>query len=322
MDQPSLALPVGAVPAIDIAPFLESAPDAERRVPQAVRLACEQIGFLTITGHGVPAEQIERTGAVARAFFDLPEEEKNRLKLTPAGAGYSPLQGESLAATLGKLAPADLKESLNVGADFEAVPWPARPAELKTICIAYFEAMNRLAGHMLRIFATALELPADYFAAKIDHSSSFLRIINYPAPAREPEPGQLRAGAHTDYGALTILRSDDTRVAGGLQVRNRAGDWLAVQTPPGAFVVNLGDMMMRWTNDRWVSTLHRVVNPPAELRPATRRQSLVFFHNPNPDTLVTCLPGCCGPDNPPRYADITAGEFIAEKSRQAYGPRS
>jgi|SRR5579859_626850 len=312
----------GAVPVIDIGPYLRAEPGAERRVPEAVRVACEQIGFLIINGHGVPAEQIERTGAIARAFFDLPDEEKQQLKLTPAGAGYSPLQGERLAATLGEQAPADLKESLNVGSDFEAVPWPARPAELRAACIEYFYSMNRLAGDLMRIFATALKLPAEYFAGKIDRSSSFLRMINYPAPAREPEPGQLRAGAHTDYGTLTILRSDDTRVAGGLQVRNRAGDWLDVQTPPGAFVVNLGDMMMRWTNDRWISTLHRVVNPPAELRPASRRQSLVFFHNPNPDALVSCLPGCCGPGNPPRYADITAGEFIAQKSRQAYGPGS
>ncbi len=234
------------------------------------------------------------------------------MKLTPAGAGYSPLQGESLAATLGQQAAADLKESLNVGADFEAEPWPARPVELRATCIAYFQAMDRLAGDLMGLFAIALKLPANYFAGKIDHSSSFLRIINYPPPEREPEPGQLRAGAHTDYGALTILRSEN--VAGGLQVRNRAGDWLEVHVPPEAFVVNLGDMMMRWTNDRWISTLHRVVNPPTELRGVSRRQSLVFFHNPNPDALVSCLPGCCGPDNPPRYPPITAGEFIAQKS--------
>ena len=106
-------------------------------------------------------------------------------------------------------------------------------------------------------------------------------------------------------------------MAGGLQVQNRAGAWVDVQVPPEAFVVNLGDMM------RALTTLG--IHPAScgqstgRASSASRRQSLVFFHNPNPDALVTCLPGCCGPDNPPRYADITAGEFIAEKSRMAYG---
>ena len=108
-------------------------------------------------------------------------------------------------------------------------------------------------------------------------------------------------------------------MAGGLQVRSRAGDWLDVRVPEGAFVVNIGDMLMRWTNDRWVSTLHRVANPPAEAGPRSRRQSLVFFHNPNPEAVVACLPGCLGPGNPARYPPITAGNFVAEKSRQAYG---
>jgi len=312
-------LAAGSVPVVDVRPFRDGAREAQQRVAEQVRQACEQIGFLTVTGHGVPAEQIERTAAVARSFFDLPDDEKKLMKLTPGGAGYSPVQGDSLAATLGQKAPADLKESLNIGTDFDGAPWPARPAELRAACSAYFQAMNHLAGDLLRIFATALDLPPEYFAGKIDRSSSFLRIINYPPQAAEPESGQLRAGAHTDYGTLTILRSDDTRVAGGLQVRNRAGDWLDVRVPVGAFVVNIGDMLMRWTNNRWISTLHRVVNPPSELRRASRRQSLVFFHNPNPDAIVECLPVCCGPDNPPRYSPITAGEFIAEKSRKAYG---
>ena len=309
-----------SVPVIDLAPFLSGPAAARQGVVNQARLACEQIGFLTITGHGVPPALIERTASVARSFFDLPEAEKKRMGMTAAGAGYSPLQGERLAATRGQPAPADLKESLNAGTDFDAVPWPARPPELRAACRDYFERLNNLAGDLLRLFALGLALPEHYFAPRIDHSSSFLRIINYPPQAVTPQPGQLRAGAHTDYGTLTILRSEN--VAGGLQVRSRAGDWLAVRVPPGAFVVNIGDMLMRWTNDRWISTLHRVVNPPAEQASSSRRQSLVFFHNPNPETVVACLPGCCGPDNPPRYAPITAGAFIAEKIRQAYGASS
>ena len=142
-------------------------------------------------------------------------------------------------------------------------------------------------------------------------------MINYPAPAAPPEPGQLRAGAHTDYGTLTILRAEN--VVGGLQVQTRAGEWVDVSVPPEAFVVNLGDMLMRWTNDRWRSTLHRVVNPPLSAGAASRRQSLAFFHNPNPDALIECLPNCCDADHPAQYAPITAGAFIAEKAAKAYG---
>jgi isopenicillin N synthase-like dioxygenase len=309
--------PEAVIPTIDIAPFLANAAQAKEQVAGAVGQACEHIGFLTITGHGVPLEQIEQTALIARVFFDLPMDEKLLLPLTPAGAGYSPLKGETLAASLGQATPADIKESLNVSHNFDLTPWPDRPAELRPVLTNYFQMMSRLAGDLMRIFALALALPQNYFADKIHRSSSFLRIINYPPPVDDPEPGQLRAGAHSDYGTLTVLRSEN--VAGGLQVQNRAGAWINVQVPPDAFVVNLGDMMMRWTNERWVSTLHRVVNPPAARRQASRRQSLVFFHNPNPDAVVECLPGCCGPDNPARYAPITAGEFIAEKSRKAYG---
>src|SRR5262249_35029769 len=159
---------------------------------------------------GVLPEMIERTAAEARAFFDLPEAEKKQMAMTAAGAGYSPLQGERLAATRGSAAargqraPADLKESLNVGTDFDAVPWPARGADLRAACVAYFETMNWLGGVLLRLFALGLALPEDYFAPRIDHSSWFLRIINSPPQDVSPEPGQLRAGAHTDYGTLTI----------------------------------------------------------------------------------------------------------------------
>jgi isopenicillin N synthase-like dioxygenase len=315
---PSPAPGASGVPVIDLTPFQSGGPDGRGQVAAFVRAACEQIGFLIITGHGVPAEVVAQASSSARAFFDLPRAEKERLPLTPQGAGYSPLQGESLARTLGQPAPADLKESFNVGRDFDATPWPPQPPGLRAALTAYFERMDHLAAELLQVFAAALALPGDYFVDKINRSGSFLRVINYPPPAAEPASGQLRAGAHTDYGTLTILRSEN--VLGGLQVRSRAGDWLDVQVPAGALVVNLGDMLMRWTNDRWLSTLHRVVNPPAGAWTRSRRQSLVFFHNPNPDAVIECLPGCCGPDHPPKYRPIRAGDFIAEKSRQAYGP--
>jgi isopenicillin N synthase-like dioxygenase len=304
------------VPLIDIGPFRRGDPGGRHSVPAAVGAACSEIGFFTLAGHGISPDLIDRTYTAARAFFDLPAEAKARVPLAPNGAGYSPLQGEALASTRGEATPADLKESFNAGADLERNVWPAAPAGLRPAVTAYFQAMTRLAEDLMRIFALALELPEGYFADKVDRPQSFLRIINYPAPLVEPLPGQLRAGAHSDYGTLTILRSEN--VAGGLQVFSRGGEWLDVRVPPDAFVINIGDMLMRWTNDRWVSTLHRVVNPPSEEAARSRRQSLVFFHNPNADAVVACLPTCTSAANPPRYPPVLAGEYLAAKARAAY----
>jgi isopenicillin N synthase-like dioxygenase len=173
----------------------------------------------------------------------------------------------------------------------------------------------------MRLFAMALELPEAYFDASINRHISRLRVRNYPALQTAPEPGQLRAGPHSDYGSLTILKTEDR--PGGLQVAGKAGEWQDVPHVPGSFVVNIGDMMARWTNDRWVSTLHRVANPPPELAAHSRRQSLVFFHNPNYDAVVECLPGCSDAGTPPKYAPTTSGGHLREKflsTQQAISP--
>lgn len=304
------------IPLIDLAPFRAETPAGKQAVAQAVGRACEEIGFLAVVGHGLPEPVIDDLYSSARAFFDLPAAEKNKLPLLPNGAGYSPLQGETLAASLGQAAPADLKESLNIGADLGANVWPASPADLQAKALAYFSGMAGLAATLMRVFALALNIPEDFFEDKIDHHRSFLRLINYPNQDRDPQAGQLRAGEHTDYGTLTILRTENA--PGGLQVRNRAGQWVEVAAMPGAFVVNLGDLMQYWTNDKWVSTLHRVVNPPRDQRLGSRRQSLVFFHNPNPDALVTCIETCATPEHPAKYPPITAGEHLNMKVNKAY----
>ena len=197
--------------------------------------------------------------------------------------------------------------------------WPEQPAELRDVYTAYYQAMERLATAIMRAFALALDLRERFFADKIDRHISGIRVINYPDQPVAPPAGQLRAGAHSDYGALTILKSEN--VPGGLQVLNRAGDWVEVEPPQGAFVVNIGDLMMHWTNDRWTSTLHRVVNPPRDAALGSRRQSIVFFFQPNYDALIECLPSCTGPDHPPRYEPVTSGEHRLRKFLRRSRPR-
>ena len=173
--------------------------------------------------------------------------------------------------------------------------------------------MDALAIDLMRLFALALDLPERYFDSSVDRSISRLRVRNYPAPAETPEPGQLRAGAHSDYGSLTILKTEDR--PGGLQVLGKDGAWLDVPHLPGCFVVNIGDMLARWTNDRWVSTLHRVVNPPPDRVAESRRQSVVFFQNPNYDAVVSCLPSCVDGANP---AEISADHRRRPSAREIF----
>jgi isopenicillin N synthase-like dioxygenase len=288
------------------------------QVAAEIGAACRDLGFLTVTGHGVPEELIERTAGVARTFFDLPDEEKRTLADGRPQSGlpaYRPLESENLAASLGEKAPGDLKESLDWGPAVPGYGWPENPSELRSVFEDYFAAVSGLGERLRRLFAIALDLPDDWFEPAFrDHSSS-MRVVNYPPPDGEIESGQLRAGAHTDYGCMTILRTEDA--PGGLQVQTRGGTWLDVRAVPGSFVVNLGDMMARWTNDRWTATLHRVVVPPVDRVAGSRRQTIVFFHDPRADAIIECIPSCTDASHPPRYEPVTALEYVRSKAAKA-----
>jgi isopenicillin N synthase-like dioxygenase len=193
---------------------------------------------------------------------------------------------------------------------YEPTPWPAALPEFQTAMQAYYSAQAELVSRIMRLFAVALDLSDDFFETRIDRHTSALRVLNYPALTRPPAAGQLRAGAHTDYGTLTVLKADDS--PGGLEVLVDER-WFAVPLVEGSFIVNLGDAMARWTNDRWRSTLHRVVVPPAEVAATARRQSIAFFHNANWDAVIECIPSCLAPGDSPRYAPVTAGQHLMSK---------
>jgi isopenicillin N synthase-like dioxygenase len=275
-------------------------------VVEDVRRACEEIGFLVLTGHGVDSELVAEVASLSRGFFDLPIEEKLRSRdaeLQPDRPIYRPLRSESLGATSGDTRHRDLKESLDYGPTLPGAGWPDQQPGLERALRAYLAAMNVLGARLRRVFALALGHDAGFFEPLFDDRASSLRVINYPEVESLPEDGQLRAGAHRDYGFLTILRSEN--VAGGLEVQARAGDWVPVETPDDSFVVNLGDLLAEWTDGRWVSTLHRVAVPPSGAAGA-RRQSLVFFHNPREDAYIDAL-------------GSTAGQYILAKAEQAFG---
>lgn len=317
------------VPLVDIAPYRFGGAKEKAAVARLVDAACRDTGFFTIAGHGVSEDLVAATRAVSAAYFALPEAEKLASAPPPPRKlprGFSPVGNRSLSYTREVEAPPDLQESyavgplqpLDVGATDNAVVkgfhaaniWPARPPDFAATVAAYYAAMGGLAQTVMRIFATALGIEEAYFDDKIDRHPSVLRLTHYPVQPVAPLPGQVRSGEHTDYGSLTILRGDD--VPGGLQVRRRDGSWTDVHPAPGSFICNLGDLMMRWTNDRWSSTPHRVVNPPREYA-GLDRMSLVFFHMPNHDAEIRCLDGCAAPGITPSYPPIRCSDYFAAK---------
>jgi isopenicillin N synthase-like dioxygenase len=319
------------VPIIEISSFIERGADGRRGVARAVAQACEEIGFFVIVGHGFDPRLADRVFEQSKTFFDLPLHEKSRAKpwTNEIPRGYSSVGDESVSYSRLNWTPGDLKESFTIGApelpddDYYRRPgsaefyaenfWPERPAGFRESYIDYFRAMERLSGLLMRIFAVALALPEDYFADKTDRHPGALRVLNYPDQPEEPLPNQLRAGEHSDYGTFTIVRQENELRPGGLQVRNQAGDWVDVPVIRDSFVVNIGDMLMRWTNDRWMSTLHRVANPPRDRARDSRRMSIAFFHTTNFDTVVECLPSCCSAAAPPKYQPVTYADYLRER---------
>lgn len=324
------------IPIIDISSFAAEG-GGKLNVVGAIARACEEVGFFGVVGHGVDDATIAAIYQEGRAFFGLTREEKIQIARPAPGVsrGYNSLADQSLGNTLASGVPPDLQESFAIGpldpgkgpywADghglihFHPNLWPTHPVGFRAAVSAYYQAMEGLAARLARMFALALDLPEQFFADRIDRHVSTMRLNFYPAQPFPPLPGQIRAGAHSDYGAFTILRTE--AAPGGLQVVRRGGTWIDVPNVQSGFVVNIGDLLMRWTNDRWVSTIHRVINPPESVRANTTRMSIAFFEVPNHDVEVRCFDSCTGFDNPPRYAPTTAGGHWRAKILAARGER-
>lgn len=315
-----------ALPIIDISPLLSKSPDDWRDTARQIDEACRLSGFFYITGHDIAASDMDAVWAQTEAFFALPMAEKLKIDIrkSPNHRGYSPLAEEALQ----KNKPGDLKETFNMGLDLNGnhprvragTPlygpnrYPEQPKAFKTVLEAHYARMLALSKRLLAAMATALELPLDFFDQCLTDPLCVLRLIHYPPDSERCADDQSGCGVHTDYGCITLLAQD---AVGGLEVFSRDRRWLAVPPIPGSFVVNIGDMMARWTNRRWVSTPHRVTSP----FDGRDRYSIPFFVDPSFDTEVRCLPSCQGPDNPPRYAPILSGDWLLSRFDATYDYR-
>jgi isopenicillin N synthase-like dioxygenase len=308
------------IPIIDVSGLRSGGLAARQAVATELHGACRNTGFFYAAGHGIAEALLAGTFAAARAYFALPPAVKQAqsLKLSPAGFGYGEMGSEQLDPDI----PADLNESFNIGLELPADhpdliagapgrgrnPWPDLPGWRETM-LAYFDAGLELGRLLHRGFCLDLGLAEDFFEDKLDAPMAVLRVLRYPAGAGRAAPGQLGAGEHTDYGNVTLLATDGV---GGLQLKNRRGAWIDAPTIPGALICNIGDCLMRWTNDTYVSTPHRVLPPQAE------RYSIPFFLDPNPDALVETLEGF----GPSRYPPITGFDYLSERFDATYRHRT
>lgn len=304
----------GYVPVIDLALDAPSVSVRRDAVVRAVATACETSGFFSVTGHGVPEQAISTLETLARRFFAEPDHVKQLVASDPGdplGRGYHPVLGMLESFGINRLG-----EAGATGDEILTSPnlWPTIPG-LRDACLTYYRELSTLSIQIMRLLASALALPADWFDDKFDNHMTPLAINYYPPATGEASDDELWHDAHSDLGAVTLLYQDNG--LGGLQILDLDKQWHDVAPVPGTFVVNLGRMMTRWTNDRWPSAVHRVVRPhPSQSH--RDRMSIAFFFQPSAEAVVSCVPTCVDDDNPARYQDITSGDYYLSRMRRAF----
>jgi len=315
------------VPTIDISPYRAANSSASQRdeVATEVDHAARTVGFMQIMGHGIPDATLTAFIHATSAFFALDGPAKLAYRCPPeVNRGYTPPKSEALANSLGLMSAADLFEAFNVGSpgsdhpglnlpvqDYPENVWPTAPADFRAAVGAWFDAAGVVARTMVRIFGRALGIGEDGLRGYTDHSLDVLRMNNYRLPSADVilEPDQVGMGAHTDFGIVTVLWAD---AVPGLEILGTDGAWYPVQPAPGALLVNLGDALARWTNDQWISTMHRVA-PPRVDGVLVPRRSAAYFHDGNVDALIAPLPTCVSAERPALYEPVTVGEHLRAK---------
>ena len=316
-----------SLPVIDLARSRSGDAAALHDCAAQIAAACREHGFFYVRGHGIAQSLIDDTFALSRRFFALPEDVKARWHIDRSGIqrGFDPIGWQVLDP--GK--PADLKESFYLGVDRgpdDALVRAGTPQQgpnqwpderlvpgFKALTQAYEAAVRNLSHHLMRLIAIGLNLSGDHFESFMQDPMPILRLLHYPTQPAQVRDGQIGCGAHTDWGGVTLLAQDD---AGGLEVLGSDGRWIAAPPIAGTYVVNLGDMMQRWTNDRYRSNLHRVQSPAGRDGLAGERYSIAYFFDIDYHAMVSALPGCFDAEDPPHYPPISAGAHIAEMYRR------
>lgn len=298
-------LPLDHIPVVDLAPLLSG--ENTDRMAQDIRSALSNIGFFYVRNHGVTDGLIERAFAASKSFFDLPLPEKMALHISKSGEalhGYTETFGENTDPARTK----DLKEIFDLGRPardgltrpfFGPTPWPGALPEFETVMMQYHTELLALARRILSGIALSLTLPRDYFEPMMQEPVGIQRLLHYPPQNAVKDDSMIGIGAHTDYGCLTILAQDDV---GGLQIMNRDGEWIDAPPIPDTFVINIGDMMQRLTNDVYLANLHRVINVSGR-----ERYSIPLFFDVDYQTVFAPLEVCTSTQNPAKYDPIMCG---------------
>lgn len=317
--------PFEEIPVIDFGPMHSDDAAARAAVGAAVRKACTEVGFFYATNHGVPQAVIDETFDAAHEFFDLPMDTKQSISVEKSDAmrGYTALLGENTDPDNN----GDLHEGFDLALDlpiddpdvvagvFGYAPnqWPDGLDGFRDTLMAYHAEAISFGTLIFQAFALALELDENHFAQAITKPMAHMRVLHYPDQTAAKDEKQIGIGAHSDYECFTILCTDDTPA---LQVLNSAGTWIQAPPIPGAFIVNVGDLMARWTNNYFQSTVHRAINSSGK-----RRYSIPFFFGVNSQEVVEVLPSCQSQENPPKYKPITAGDYIRSRFDDTYAHR-
>ena len=318
-----------SIPVVDLSSSFSGSPQDIDNVARQIHRACREMGFFYVSHHGIDQQVIDAAFEWSARFFSLPTSEKTALnmKQSPAAAGHESgvQQLDSQTAGADK-APPDLKESYQFGMEipndhpwalkrirnYGHNQWPASLPGFREAMLQYQGEVQKLARHLLGLVARSLDLPIDWFAAPFQMGSGSIRLLKYPPQPTTAAFNQIGAGAHTDWGALTVLAQDNI---GGLEVRNADGDWVEATPIPGTYVVNLGDLMARWTNGIYNANMHRVKNNSSN----RDRFSIVSFNSPRPDVVIEPMPGCVSEEFPRKFPTCTAEEHIREMFRRSYG---
>ncbi|MDB5807203.1 MAG: penicillin synthase [Betaproteobacteria bacterium] len=313
------------IPVIDFTDAFS--PDLAKReaVAWEIHKACRDVGFFYLAGHGVAPAMIEAQFEAARGFFALPNDTKELVNLSRSrsGFGYEPMSGQ----TLDSGTPPDLKEGFQCGMDlpddhpyvlrglerYGLNQWPASLPGFRAQTLAYHAAMMDLSRKLLSIIALSLDIDENFFHPLTETPIATLRMLHYPPQKADAAANQLGAGAHTDWGLVTLLAQD---TVGGLEVRNAAGEWIRATPIEGTFVVNTGDLLQRWSNDMYKSNMHRVLNSNTSGR---SRYSIPFFQDGDNDAIVSCFESCRDAEHPAKYPDCNVGEYLGMKIRETYG---